>query len=134
MPGKTMPLVRLTGIVVASACLAAFWTSSGRGRDAADDSPARAVGDHSTLADLRDQINQCFRDQWPDVPFEAIEIVQFQEPSTRGSLVIGLRFQWDARNDTTTGVTLYQVAGRYYVGTLRMEGKPRPVNVLVAFQ
>lgn len=85
--------------------------------------------DSTTADDLQKQLSEQFVKQWTANVVESIEIDHFERPSAENELVIGLRIQWNQQNSTSTAVTLYRVAGRYYVGTFRLNGESLPAHL-----
>lgn len=87
----------------------------------------------TTLQDLQHQIMTQMRAQWSTEKFESVEINAFEKVSTDG-FAMTLWIKWDSTHGSATRVTLIPAAQRYYLGTLRVEGKPLPVNLVLAFE
>ena len=83
----------------------------------------------TTADDLQNQLSQQFKQQWPAGSFLSVEIEHFEKPAADNEMVIGLNIQWDKQNSTSTSMTLYRAAERYYLGTFRLNKDAYPAQL-----
>ena len=94
--------------------------------------PVSGGGYRSSLFDLEGQLAEQFREAWPEV--KRVEITHFERPDIAGRIIAGIRIRWDERTSTATAITLYEATDGYLVGTVRLDQKKLPANVLLSFK